>query len=473
MVFSSIVFLFYFLPAFFICYFLAGQRYKNALILVGSILFYAWGAPRFIFVILGTTFVDFYIVRYMAASSSRKKRRALLCLSLAINLGLLFYFKYSNFFVDNLNRALAHFGPAPIQWAKLLLPIGISFYTFETITYVVDVYRRVHEPLKRFWDYQLYIILFPKLIAGPIVRFHDIANQVYDRHPYETPEYRLRGLYRFFIGLCKKVIIANTLGHTADIIFNMPYDQLGTATAWTGAISYTFQIYFDFSGYSDMAIGLALMMGFRLPENFMNPYSALSITDFWRKWHMTLGAWMREYLYIPLGGNRVHSKWRLYFNLWLVFLCSGFWHGATWGFIIWGAYHGFFLVIEKLFLLKWLNKFGKLSCVYTFFVVMLGWVLFRIEYFKPSLVYVRRMFVPNGIPNIYLGRDYLFMLGCAIFFSFITLAPAGMHLQQKIYEAPYTMRRHYTVGFTLLCLSFIAAGYISSSTYNPFIYFRF
>jgi len=472
-VFSSIIFLFYFLPIFFIGYFLAPRRYKNLFILLGSIIFYGFAAPRFIFVILGTTLADFYIVSYMAKETLRPRRIALLCLSLSINLGLLFYFKYSNFFVDNLNKVLSAAGAGTIPWAKLALPIGISFYTFETITYVVDVFRKVHEPLKRFWDYQLYIIFFPKLIAGPIVRFHDIADQVYDRSAYETAEYQLRGLYRFFIGLSKKVLIANVVGHAADMIFALPTDQLGTTTAWIGAISYTFQIYFDFSGYSDMAIGLALMMGFRLPENFMDPYTSTSITDFWRRWHITLGSWMRNYLYIPLGGNRVNSKRRLYFNLWLVFLCSGLWHGAAWGFIIWGAYHGSFLVIERLFLLKWLNKLGKASVIYTFFIVTVGWVLFRLEHFWPSLAYLKRMFSLHSVNNWVPDGNYFFILDCAIFFSFITLVPAGKRLQEKVFFAPYTMRRHYLISFVLLILTFISAGYISSSTFNPFIYFRF
>ncbi len=473
MVFSSIIFLFYFMPVFFLCYFLVGKKYKNIVILLGSIAFYSWGAPRFIFVILGTTMVDFYVVRFMSASSSKRKRILLLSLSLCINLGLLFYFKYSNFFVENLNKSLALIGIKPIAWAKMLLPIGISFYTFETITYVVDVYRKVHEPLKRFWDYQLYIILFPKFIAGPIVRYHDIADQLYDRSAYETSEYRLRGIYRFFIGLSKKVLIANVLGAAADQIFNLPKEELGTVTAWFGAISYTFQIYFDFSGYSDMAIGLALMMGFRLPENFNNPYTATSITDFWRRWHITLGAWMRNYLYIPLGGNRVKSKWRLYFNLWLVFLLSGLWHGAAWGFIIWGAYHGFFLVLERVFLLKWLAKIGKASCIYSFFVVMIGWVAFRIEYLKPSLSFLHRMFSWRVVSNWKPDAQYWFVLFIAAFFSFFTLTGIGKYLQEKIYFASYSLRRHYIVTFVLLLLCFIAVGRITASSYNPFIYFRF
>lgn len=474
MVFSSITFLFYFLPLFFLLYYLADKRFKNIVILCGSIFFYSWGAPRFIFVILGTTLVDFYVVRFMSLSSGKQQKKLLLCLSLCINLGLLFYFKYSNFFVENVNTVLHHLGIKTLTWTKLVLPIGISFYTFETLTYVVDVYKGVHKPLRNFWDYQLYIILFPKLIAGPIIRFHEFADQIYDHTDFETIDNRLRGLYRFFIGLGKKVLIANAVGATADRIFSMPYNHLSTSLAWLGALNYTFQIYFDFSGYSDMAIGLGLMMGFRFPENFNNPYTASSITDFWRRWHITLGAWMRNYLYIPLGGNRVNSKWRLYFNLWLVFLLSGLWHGAAWGFIIWGAYHGFFLIMERLFLNKWLTKLGKVSFIYTFLVVLIGWVLFRIEYFHPSLGYFHSMFTWQPGKEIeHLSRENIIILAIAFLFSFFTLSRWGERIQQKIFFKDYSLKLHFIMAFVTLLLCIICAGRITVSTFNPFIYFRF
>jgi alginate O-acetyltransferase complex protein AlgI len=472
MVFSSIIFIFYFFPVFFLLYFLAGKKYKNALILAGSIFFYAWGAPRFIFVILGTTAIDFYIVRLMDAAGSRPRKKLLLFLSLSINLGLLFYFKYSNFFVENVNFVLSHLGVREISWAKLLLPIGISFYTFETITYVVDVYRGIHKPLRHFWDYQLYIILFPKLIAGPIIRYHDFAGQIYDHTEHETTDNRLRGFYRFFIGLGKKVLIANVIGQSADAIFAIPHDQLGTATAWLGALSYTFQIYFDFSGYSDMAIGLGLMMGFRFPENFNNPYTATSITDFWRRWHITLGSWMRNYLYIPLGGNRVGNG-RLYLNLWLVFLLSGLWHGAAWGFIIWGAYHGFFLVIERLFLGRWLSRLGSAAVLYTFPVVVTGWVFFRLEDTHTALPYLRRMFSWQPGSGWQPGSEFITMLCVSFLFSFFTLPAWGRRIQQNVFYAPYPLRRHLIVSFIVLFLCFLSAGRITESSFNPFIYFRF
>lgn len=452
---------------------MAGDRFRNLVILIGSIFFYAWGAPRFIFVILGTTLIDFYLVRLMDEAKAKHRKNVLLCLSLLMNLGLLFYFKYSGFFVENVNHVLSQLGIKTISWLKLALPIGISFYTFETLTYVIDVYRGVHKPLKNFWDYQLYIILFPKLIAGPIIRFHDIADQIYDRRAYETAEYRLRGFYRFFLGLAKKVIIANAIGAYADQIFALKPESMGTLTAWAGALSYTFQIYFDFSGYSDMAIGLALMMGFRFPENFNNPYTAVSITDFWRRWHISLGAWMRSYLYIPLGGNR-GSKARTYLNLWIVFLASGLWHGAAWGFIIWGAYHGFFLVLERAFLQRWLARIGKWSFIYTFFVVLIGWVFFRLEHLTPSLDYLARMF--HWYPQAgEWAPDAAFtgMTLVAAFFSFITLARWGQQLQDAVYFNGYTMKRHYVMSAVALLLCLISAAQITTSHFNPFIYFRF
>ena len=474
MVFSSITFIFYFFPIFFICYFLVAKKYKNLLILAGSIFFYSWGAPRFIFVILGTTAIDFYVVRAMSVSESKNLRKLLLGVSLSINLGLLFYFKYCNFFVENVNNVLVHAGVHTLGWTKIALPIGISFFTFETLTYVVDVYRGIHKPLKNFWDYQLYIILFPKLIAGPIIRYHDFAGQIYDHTEFETNDNRLRGFYRFFIGLGKKVLIANIVGSYADTIFKIPHSELSTAAAWFGALCYTFQIYFDFSGYSDMAIGLGQMMGFRFPENFNNPYTSVSITDFWRRWHITLGSWMRNYLYIPLGGNRVDSKLRLYFNLWIVFLLSGLWHGAAWGFVIWGAYHGCFLVIERLFLGKWLAKIGKAAVIYSFPVVMIGWVFFRMEHFHASISFLSRMFSWHADTGAWMpDRELYIILVVASFFSFFTLPTFGLRIQQKVFYSEYPLSRHFVLAFAALLLMILSAAYITTSTFNPFIYFRF
>src|SRR5688572_3207159 len=309
MVFSGITFLVYFLPVFLLLYHLVPNKYKNAVILLGSIYFYSWGGPKFVFVILGTTFLDFFLVNKMDQQKTPSAKKKFLVISLCLNLGLLFYFKYCNFFIENINAVLG----TEIHWLKVVLPIGISFYTFESLTYVIDVYRGVHKPLRNVWSYQTYILLFPKLIAGPIVRYHDIADQITDRRINYNSDMKLSGFLLFCIGLGKKTIIANTLGMQADAVYDLPAEQLDSAAAWIGALAYTFQIYFDFSGYSDMAIGLGCMMGFRLGKNFDSPYRARSITEFWQRWHLSLSTWLRDYLYIPLGGNRL-GPWRTYAN---------------------------------------------------------------------------------------------------------------------------------------------------------------
>lgn len=452
-------------------YFLADKKYKNLVILIGSIFFYAWGAPKFIFVILFTTLLDFYLVGLMDKANRESHRKLLLLISVSINLGLLFYFKYSNFFIENVNAVLSVFGGGQIHWTKLILPIGISFYTFETITYVVDVYRRVHKPLTKFWDYQLYIILFPKLIAGPIIRYHELADQIKER--VETIDDKLIGFYRFAFGLAKKVLIANQMGVVADEIFKMDYVHMDALTAWVGSLAYTFQIYFDFSGYSDMAIGLAKMMGFKFPENFNNPYISQSITEFWRRWHMTLGGWMKNYLYIPLGGNKV-NKTRLYFNLWLVFLVSGLWHGASWSFIFWGAYHGFFLIIERAFLGKVLMNIGKLpSILLTFFIVNIGWVFFRIEKINDAFLYLKKMFVFNIDPETKFDSEFITYLVLAIFFSFFAISKYGQKIQDAIYVNSYSNLKHLGVIILSSLLFILSVSSITSFGFNPFIYFRF
>jgi len=474
MVFSSILFILFFLPAFILVYYLVPKKLKNIVILVFSIVFYSWGGPRFIFVILGTTFLDFHLVKWMSRTKEQRYRRLLLALSVFINLGLLCYFKYSNFFIENVNAVLSLMGAQHIQWTKLVLPIGISFYTFETITYVVDVYRKVHKPLDNFWSYQLYIIFFPKLIAGPIIRYHDLADQIEDRSKDETLDNVLTGFYRFAIGLSKKVLIANQMGLYADNVFALNYADLGTYTAWMGILAYTFQIYFDFAGYSDMAIGIGRMVGFKFPENFNNPYISQSITEFWRRWHITLGAWMRNYLYIPLGGNRVATKRRLYFNLWLVFLASGLWHGASWSFILWGAYHGLFLVMERGFLLKVYEKIGKLlSTIITFFFVVIGWVFFRIENITDAFSYLKKLFIFEGSTSNIVDSEFYCYLFIAIAFSFITYFKIGKKWQDMIYLDNYTDKKHVTVFILALILLIFSISSITAFGFNPFIYFRF
>ena len=474
MVFSSIVFLLGFLPVFLITYYLVPQKFKNITILLFSVFFYSWGAPKFIFVILCTTFIDFYLVKWMASMNRTIHRRLMLALSVSINLGLLFYFKYSNFFIDNVNQLLSVFGIYGVQWTKLILPIGISFYTFETITYVVDVYRRVHAPLHNFWDYQLYIILYPKLIAGPIIRYHQLADQITDRSANETYENRLTGFYRFVLGLAKKVLIANQMGQQADLILGMDFSTMSTGTAWVGILAYTFQIYFDFSGYSDMAIGLGKMIGFKFPENFSNPYISQSITEFWRRWHITLGAWMRNYLYIPLGGNRVKSKWRLYVNLWLVFLASGLWHGASWTFIFWGAWHGILLVFERGFLLKFYQKIGKLpSTLITFLLVVIGWVFFRIDDFSKAFAFTRKLFSFDPGTSFSTAPGFWVYFTIAVIFAFFVYTAKGQKIQDSVYVGSYSPKMHYLAVSVTVVLLLLSISSITAFGFNPFIYFRF
>ncbi len=474
MVFSSITFLCYFLPLFLLIYYLADTRYKNGVILAFSVFFYSWGAPQFVFILLASTFLDFYLVRWMHRSTNSKRKKRLLSLSILLNLGLLAYFKYANFFVENWNVFFGLFDIAPSPWTAVVLPIGISFYTFQTLTYSIDVYRKAHNPLQKVSDYMLYIMMFPQLIAGPIVRFNHIADQINQRQ--ETWDDRVLGFYRFIIGLSKKVLIANVMGAKADELMGGDLMALDATTAWIGILAYTFQIYFDFSGYSDMAIGIGRMIGFKFPENFDNPYTSRSISEFWRRWHITLGAWMRDYLYIPLGGNRVSSKTRLYFNLWLVFLASGLWHGASWNFVLWGAFHGSFLILDRLFLLNILNKIGTIpSVLFTFFITMLGWVIFRIEQFSDAVLYYKKLF-SFEFSAIQWSSDPKFfsILIIAMFFAFFRLIPNfGERIQDQVFFNSYTNRMLITMFITCSLLFVLCLASIVTTGFNPFIYFRF
>lgn len=470
MVFSSITFLIYFLPIFLLLYHLVPHKYKNALILIASIYFYSWGGPKFILVILGTTCLDYFLVKAMNNQKTQSSKTKFLIISLCLNLGLLFYFKYCNFFIDNINAA---FG-TKITWLEVVLPIGISFYTFESLTYVLDVYRGIHKPLKNFWHYQTYILLFPKLIAGPIVRYHEIADQITNREKNYTSSIKLSGFLIFCIGLAKKTIIANTLGIQADAVFKLPPEQIDTIAAWVGALAYSFQIYFDFSGYSDMAIGLGKMMGFKFPENFNNPYTSKSITEFWRRWHMTLGTWMKNYLYIPLGGNQVNN-FKLYRNLIFVFLISGLWHGASWNFILWGAYHGLFLVLERLFLIKFYKKIGNwFSLPLTFIIVITGWVLFRNENINQGFYIIKQLYSFQFFDGKFtLNNDFLFMASLALLFSFFTITKTTRSFQEKVYGEQFSKSSQWLAVSASIILFYISLSFISALDFNPFIYFRF
>lgn len=471
MIFSTSLFLLYFLPIFLLLYHITPLKYKNLTALVASLLFYIWGAPDFIFILIGSILLDFYFTTQFAKVRGRK---LFFILSLIMNIGLLAYFKYANFFILNMNELLQNLGFTQVAWTQIALPIGISFFTFQKISYTVDVYRKNSRPLKSITDYALYIMLFPQLIAGPIVRYNEIADQLTDRKQNETYNNKLIGFYRFIIGLSKKVLIANSVGVYADVVFNLAPADLTFLTSWIGLFAYAIQIYFDFSGYSDMAIGLGKMIGFNFSENFNNPYISRSITEFWKRWHISLSTWMRDYIYIPLGGNR-SNKFKLYVNLWIVFLISGFWHGASWNFILWGVFHGLFLSLDKLFLKKWLSKLGGFSFIITFLIVLFSWVLFRCESISHSLLFYKTLLVPDKLGlTADLTNKVLFFLVIGVFFSFITFTRIGLKMEKFIFfKSHFSNIHHIVFSIISIILFIICIGYISGQEFNPFIYFRF
>lgn len=474
MVFSSLTFLLVFLPAFLLLYFLTPVRWRNLTLLVASVVFYAWGAPDFVLLLLGSTVVNFYLVRAMDKATSAVAKKLWCTAALLFSLGLLAWFKYINFFVDNINALLTSLGLGVMGWTKVLLPIGISFFTFQSITYVMDTYRGVNRPMKKLTDYVLYIIMFPQLIAGPIVRYNAISDQIVSQRRIRWDEC-LQGFYRFVIGLSKKVLVADVLCRTVDLTLGGDLAALDMGTAWITLAAYTMQLYFDFSGYSDMAIGLGRIMGFRFPENFDNPYVSTSITEFWRRWHITLGAFMRNYLYIPLGGNR-RGKSRTYLNLWVVFLLSGLWHGAGWNFVLWGAYHGFFLVIERMTGMGRSDggRFKLLRVMLTFVVVMTGWALFRIEDLSHCWTFMGKLFSFHFAPMaLDAEMQYYVTLLVALLFAFCGLLPLGNKLQQWVFCTDYRPGQHMTVWAMACLLFFFCLGALAATDFSPFIYFRF
>ncbi len=470
MVFSNNFFILSFLPLFFLAYYLAPNQLRNLVALVGSIFFYAWGAPEFIFVLFVSLLIDFFLVKQIYKTQGKSSKHWLF-ISVVLNIGLLGYFKYANFFIENVNLVLHGMGINEVHWTEIVLPIGISFITFHKLTYAIDAYRRVHQPLNKFTDYVLYIIMFPHQIAGPIVRFNEIADQIINRENAYTIDNRLEGMFRFVKGLSKKVLIANPLGSAANSVFALHINDMSTPTAWIGILAYTFQIYFDFSGYSDMAIGLAKMMGFTFPENFNLPYISKNITEFWRRWHITLGRFMKDYLYIPLGGNKV-SKSRLLLNLWIVFLISGLWHGASWTFIIWGAYHGVLLIMDRLFFIKWTEKFiSPIKIILTFFFVMTGWVFFRADDVTFAFQYIHKLFSFSSssfLQPVFATRFWTVFIIAAVF-SFIPITNWSFKNIKLNWQKTFLIAQ----GTILLLLLVICISDINASDFNPFIYFRF
>ena len=474
MVFSSVVFLFFFLPPVLIAYHLAPRRVRNGLLLVVSLFFYAWGAGIFVVGLLASIaanyVIGFQLERRVDAGDLAAARRVL-AVGIIVNVALLGWFKYANFAVATWDGLLTAAGLPTLAWAPILLPIGISFFTFHALSYLIDIYRGVARHLVAPLDFGLYIAFFPQLIAGPIVRFHEIRDQLVSRH--ETIDAAAAGLYRFAFGLGKKVLIADTVAPIANAAFGTPTDHLSTGVALLGVLAYTVQLYFDFSGYSDMALGLGLLFGIRFPENFDRPYASRSITEFWRRWHMSLSRWFRDYLYIPLGGNR-GADLATFRNLIIVFLATGLWHGANWTFVVWGAYHGLLLLLERLTGAG--RGDGPRASIWqpvTIALVVFGWILFRSPTLSYAVGYVGALFHPTGgVPvDVALAAEPLalaaLVLGCAS-----ALIPARWVTGVQL-ELPDSLRNRGLRLATVAVILPAALVLVFTGTFSPFLYFQF
>ncbi len=465
MVFSSMIFLWVFLPVIFILTRILPPKTHNILLLIASLLFYAWGEPVYILLMLCSITMNWLFGLWI-----EKQRHPLpLALNVICNLALLFYFKYFNFFTEILNHLAKREVITP---RDIALPIGISFFTFQAMSYVIDLYRGKYKAEHNFFHVALYISFFPQLIAGPIVRYVDVHEQINRRRI--SPEKTAEGIRRFLYGLAKKALIANILAQSADAIYALPLEQLTGPLAWIAAILYTFQIYYDFSGYSDMAIGLGKMFGFDFLENFNYPYLSTTAGEFWRRWHISLGSWFKEYLYIPLGGNRKGTG-RTYVNLMIVFFVTGLWHGASWNFVIWGLYYGVLVVLERLFYGKWMTRHPVIGHIYMPLVFVFGWAVFRVDTGMADLAgVVKRMLMPlhymTGGPDVstLISNRAILMLLAAIVGCGILQWNLGERLGLK-------KRWKNSVPEFLFCIFIFAASLVTlaSGTYNPFIYFRF
>ena len=479
MVFSSLTFLYLFLPLTLAAYHLAPPRARNGVALAASLLFFAWGAPRFVFLLAAGCLMDYAIGRRLTpGAAAAAARRRWLGLGLAVNLALLLYFKYANFGLEQLNALRALAGREPWTWTRVALPIGISFFTFQKISYLVDVFRGQAQPARGFGRYLLYIALFPQLIAGPIVRYHDVAAQL--DHRQSGTEDMLAGAWRLALGLAKKCLLANPLALLADQTFGAPPGALGAGAAWAGLYAYALQIYFDFSGYSDMAIGLGRLLGFHFLENFDFPYISRGMVEFWRRWHISLGSFMRDYLYLPLGGNRVPPARRA-FNLWLVFLLSGLWHGAAWNFIVWGAWHGLWITLEKRFAGRRGPPVAPAAVAIpaTFLLVLIGWVFFRAESLAAAGAYLHALVggtaAPAGPPPALADTRTLAALlaGTGLAFAPLLVRRAPSHDWTVADEAPRAAGRILLRTAATLALIGLSTLPLLLGGFNPFIYFRF
>lgn len=457
MVFSSILFIFRFLPIALILYFQTPYKYKNLILTILSLIFYSWGEGKYFLIMIVSIAVDYTAGRLIYKFKDQKKKLFILCISLLFNLGMLFFFKYINFFIENINDIFN----MSLGLVKITLPLGISFYTFQTMSYSIDVYRGRVKPENNIINFAAFVTLFPQLIAGPIVKYSDISEEIKNR--IITKDNVEKGIEQFILGLGSKVLIANNIGLLWTEIESSGFINISTALAWLGIAAFGLQIYFDFSGYSLMAIGLGGMLGFTFPENFNYPYISRSISEFWRRWHITLGSWFKEYVYIPLGGNR-RSRLRVIFNLFVVWILTGFWHGASYNFILWGLFFFIMIMIEKQGLAKILKKHKIFSHIYTIFFLLIGWTLFAVTDLRNMGVYFGRMFIYHGGSKwLYYLRNYGVSLIAACMFSVPFIAKWYKKLDDK----------KYLKSIILMAIFVVSAAYLVDATYNPFLYFRF
>ena len=468
MVFSSIIFMFTFLPLSLLLYYIMPRKFKNLMLLMISLVFYAWGEPVYVLLMIFTIVFDYIMALIIDSNREDKvKSKVIFIGTIGVNLLILGFFKYYGFLIDNINLLFN----LNIQYTNLALPIGISFYTFQTLSYVVDVYLDKVKVQKSLISFALYVTMFPQLVAGPIVKYSDIDYQLTNRK--ESINKFGQGVDRFIIGLGKKVLLANNIGIIWTTIQGMNIDSISVLTSWIGIIAYTFQIYFDFSGYSDMAIGLGNMFGFEFIENFNYPYISTSISEFWRRWHISLGTWFREYVYIPLGGNRVSTLKHIR-NLFVVWLLTGLWHGASWNFVVWGLYYGFILFMEKIILHKVLSKTPKfIKHIYTMLLVMIGWVLFGSVDLTSALEYLKVMFGLSG--NALVDNSAIYYLYTNIkLLIILTLCstPIISIIFRQIIKKGKSVGILFAVSINIIII-LISIAYLVNETYNPFLYFRF
>lgn len=458
MVFSSILFIFRFLPIAMILYFLTPNKYKNLTLLLISLMFYSWGEPKYFLIMVASIFVDYFISRGIEKSRNNKKVSiALLSISIVFNLGILFFFKYFNFFLENVNNILE----LSLKYVKITLPLGISFYTFQTMSYTIDVFLGKVKAEKNIINFGAFVCLFPQLIAGPIVKYTDINVEL--KHRKIDMKQIQDGIELFILGLGSKVLIANNIGAFWSEIEGKGFAGVGTVIAWISVLAFAFQIYFDFSGYSLMAIGLGKILGFNFPRNFNYPYISKSITEFWRRWHITLGSWFKEYVYIPLGGNRV-GRLRLYINLFIVWFLTGFWHGASYNFILWGLYFFILISIEKAVLLKFLEKHKIISHIYSIFFILLGWAIFAVVDLGQLKILLKEMFsVSKNNQWIYYLRNY----GITFIIATVFSTPIVKNIYNKVIKSDILNT------FILMIIFLLCIAYLVDATYNPFLYFRF